>query len=284
MRLVTSFFLAITLTVSFVHAEVRVVGCDLLGKDFADGLNAYSRRNDLGIKLDLAGSEIGLEQLRLGTADLGIIFLSPQEKKPENSYVVITAAYQACVVVVPTSVPITQISFDQLNAIYADAADSSIKRWGDLGVTGGWENRGILPTITGPDGGLSYDLFRYTVMRTPSLKPIVAQQDSAEATLRRMLGDEGGIAIMALLPEKQRDLKVLAVARKSTDVAFGPTPENCPIRRLPDSHAGVFCVQEEFGQEAPVGASVFVERGGGSPLEGCAAHAADHSGAQPADL
>ncbi len=226
MRFVTLFFLAVTLSLSFVRAEVRVVGCDLLGKDFSDALNAYSRRNDLGIRLDLAGSETGLEQLRMGTADLGIIFLSPEAKKPEDAFVVIAAAYQTCIVAVPASVPITQISFDQLNAIYADAADSSIKRWGDLGVTGGWENRGILPNITGPGGGLSYDLFRYTVMRTPSLKPTVAQQDSAEATLQRMLGDEGGIAIMALLPEKQRELKVLAVARKSTDVAFGPTAEN----------------------------------------------------------
>jgi len=226
MRLVTTFFLAITLSFSFTRAEVRVVGCDLLGKDFADRLTAYSSRNDLGIKLDLQGSEAGLEQLRMGAADLGIVFFSPETKKPESPFMVIPAAYQTAAVVIPASVPLTQISFDQLNALYADTADSSVKRWGDLGVTGGWENRGILPTITGPGGGLSYDLFRYTVLRAPSLKPTVAQQDSVEATLRRMLGDEGGIAIMALPPEKQRDLKTLAVARKANDVAFGPTAEN----------------------------------------------------------
>ncbi|MFA6288811.1 MAG: substrate-binding domain-containing protein [Opitutaceae bacterium] len=226
MRLVTLFFLAITLPLSLVRAEVRVVGCDLLGKDFIDGLTAYARRNDLDIKLDLKGSESGLEQLRMGTADLGIILLAPETKKPEEPLMSVTAAYQTLVVVIPASVPLAQISFDQLNALYADDADSSVKRWGDLGVTGGWTNRGILPAITGPGGGLSYDLFRYTVMRTPALKPMVSTQASVEATLQRVLGDEGGIAIIPLLPDKQRGLKVLAVARKTNDVAFGPTAEN----------------------------------------------------------
>ena len=226
MRFVTLFVLAITLSLSSLRAEIRVVGSDLLGADFADGLKEFSRRNDLGLRLDLAGSETGLEQLRAGLAALGIVMLPPDGKIPEAPLMVVKVAYQTAVVVVPASLPLTQISFEQLNAIYADEADSSIKRWGDLGVSGGWSNRNILPNITGPGGGLSYDLFRYTVLHTPPLKPTVSVQPDAAKTLLRIMGDEGGVAIMPLLPAKQAGLKTLSVSRRSADVAFGPTEDN----------------------------------------------------------
>lgn len=226
MRFFILCFLAITLTIPALRAEIRVVGCDILGKDFVAALSDYSRRNDLGIKLDLTGSGAGMEQLHAGLADLGLIMLAPGEKPPAAPFVVIPAAYQTAVVVVPSTLPLTQISFVQLNAIYADGADSTIKRWGDLGVAGDWANRNILPNISGPGGGLSYDLFRYTVLGTPALKPTVVVQDSVDATLRRISGDEGGIAIMPLLSDRQPGLKALLVARGVGDVAFGPTEDN----------------------------------------------------------
>lgn len=226
MRFLPLVLLAAALSFSSLRAEVRVVGSDLLGKDFAAALNDYSRRNDLGIKLDLAGSETGWEQLQQGRADIGFILLAPGEKKPEAPFVVLTAAYQTAVVVVPAALPLTQISFDQLNAIYNDGSESTIRRWGDLGVAGEWANRNILPNITGPEAGLSCDLFRYTVLRTPDLKPTVIMQKNEAATLKRITGDEGGIAVMPSLPVGQPTLKALLISRTTNDVAFGPTADN----------------------------------------------------------
>ena len=226
MRFATLRFLVFIVLLPSVHAQVRVVGCDLLGKEFFSELTAYSLRNDLDVQLDLTGSSTGMGQLKMGAADLGLIIFAMDDKKPEDQFMVVPVAYQTAVVVVPATLPLNQISYDQLSAIYGDQADSTIKRWGDLSVTGEWANRSILPNITGPGGGLSFDLFRYTVLRSPSLKPLVARQDSTDATLQRILGDEGGIAVMAMLPEKQIRLKALAVARKTNDVAFGPTSEN----------------------------------------------------------
>ena len=226
MRSFTLFFLTITLLLPASRAEVRIVGCDLLGGDFTAALNAYSKRNDLGLRLNLSGSESGLEKLRAGLADIGIIMLGPDEKKPGEPFVVVPVAYQTAAVVVPASLPLTQVTFAQLNGIYADAADGSLKRWGDLGVAGEWANRNILPSITGSGGGLSYDLFRHTVLSAPTLKPTVAVQDDVDSTLQRIKGDEGGIAIMPLLPDGQTGLKALLVARGAGDVAFGPTQDN----------------------------------------------------------
>lgn len=222
----TSFLLVFLSLLSAGFAEVRVVGSDLLGKEFTTALTAYSKRNDLGVKLALEGSRTGLEQLVAGKADLGIVVFSPGEKPLAAPFVVLPVAYHTVSVVVPASLPLTQITFAQLNMIYGDDAQSGLKRWNDLGVAGEWSHRNILPNIPGPAGGLTYDLFRYSVLKAPALKPTVGVQDGLAETLARIRGDEGGVAILPALPANQPRLKTLLVARGPQDVAFGPTPEN----------------------------------------------------------
>jgi phosphate transport system substrate-binding protein len=207
-------------------ADVRVVGSDLLGKNVTDALTAYSKRNDLGLALVLEGSRSGLLQLKAGQADLAMVVFPPGENPPEAPFVALPVAYHTAVVVVPASLPLTQIKFTQLNAIYGDDAQSGVKRWNDLGVTGEWANRNILPNIPGPSGGITYDLFRYTVLTAPALKPTIGVRSSLAETLTSVRGDEGGMAILPVLPPNQPRLKTLLVGRSEQDVAFGPTPEN----------------------------------------------------------
>lgn len=221
-----SLFLVLLCTVMTGLAEVRVVGSDLLGKEFTEGLKAYSKRNDWGVTLKLEGSRTALEQLQSGLGDLGLIMLSPGEKIPTAPYVALPVAYQTAVVVVPAALPLTQITFAQLNVIYGDEAQSGLRRWGDLGVTGEWAQRNILPNILGPSGGLSHDLFRYTALTTPALRPTVGVQSSLAECIGRIRGEEGGMAVLPLLPAGQTRLKTLLVARGAQDVAFGPTPDN----------------------------------------------------------
>ncbi len=223
---ITPLLLIALLMSSTVRAEVRLVGSDLLGKEFTQSLTDYSKRNDLGVQLALGGSRAGLEKLKSGQAELGLMVFSPEEKPPEAPFVALPVAYHTAVVVVPASLPLTQITYDQLNIIYGDEARSGLKLWGDLGVTGMWSLRNIQPNITGPGAGLTYDLFRYTVLRTPALKPTVGMQADLTESLTRIRGDEGGVAILPLLPPNELRLKTLLVARGAQDVAFGPTPDN----------------------------------------------------------
>jgi len=222
----TSLLLVGLFWVTGVYADVRIVGSDLLGKDFTDAVATYSKRNELGLKLSLEGSRSGIEQLQSGLADLGLLVFSPGEKRPEAPFVMLPVAYHTVAVVVPSTLSLTQITFAQLNMIYGDDAQSNLKRWRDLGVTGEWANANILPNIPGGAGGITYDLFRYTVLKAPTLKPTVGVQASLAATLTRIRGDEGGIAVLPLMPENQPRLKTLLVAKGAQDVAFGPTSEN----------------------------------------------------------
>jgi phosphate transport system substrate-binding protein len=45
-------------------------------------------------------------------------------------------------------------------------------------------------------------------------------------SMTRILGEEGGVAVLPLLPTNQLNLKTLLVAKGGTDVAFGPTADN----------------------------------------------------------
>ncbi len=232
MRL-TPLLLVLPLVLNFVRAEVRVVGSDLLGPKFSEAVNAYSKRNDLGLRLALDGSRVGIERVTSGRADLGLVVFGPGEKPPGEPFVVLPVAYHTAVVVVPSSVPVTQITFGQLNAIYGDDAQSGVRRWNDLGVAGEWAHRNILPNIPGAGGGITYDLFRYSVLRAPALKPTVGVQAGLVETLTRIRGDEGGMAILPSLPAGEARLKTLLVARGPQDVAFGPTPENIHLGDYP---------------------------------------------------
>jgi phosphate transport system substrate-binding protein len=208
-------------------AEVKITGSDLLGKEFVAALSEYSQRNDLGLEVKLEGSRDGLERLESKRADIGLMVFALGEKPPGAPFVALPVAYHTAVVVVPASLPLTQITYGQLNAIYGDDAQATVKRWSDLGVVGEWANRNVLPTITGPDdAGITYDLFRNTVLTAPNLRPTVGVESSAEASLRRISGEEGGMAIMPALPSGQAKLKALLVARGGQEVAFGATPDN----------------------------------------------------------
>lgn len=220
-------FIALAMTAfASVRADVRLVGSDLLGKEFVSAIQAYSKRNELGVKPALAGSRAGLEQLRAGQADLALVVFAPDEKKPEEPFVAMPVAYHTAVVVVPAAVPLTQISFAQLKSIFSDDAQSGVKRWNDLGVTGEWTHRNVLPNVTGPGAALTYELFRHAVMGGAAYRPTVIVQQDVATIRERILGDEGGIAIMPQLPEKQPRLKALLVAGAGSDVAFDPSPEN----------------------------------------------------------
>lgn len=210
-----------------LRAEVRVVGSDLFGTEFAEAIAAFSRRSEQAVTLDLTGSREGFEQLEQGQADLGLLVLAPGEPLPAAPYAVMPLAYHVTVVLAPASLPIDQISFPQLAAIYGEEARTSAKRWADIGVLAApWAQRSILACLPAASTGLATNLFRYTVLPTPQLRPTIAVTDTVEAALQRVRGEEGGIAVVPAQPSIPPGLKVLLLAKSTTDVAFAPTPEN----------------------------------------------------------
>jgi phosphate transport system substrate-binding protein len=207
-------------------APVRVAGSDLFVAALEPELKRFAQDRDLEITVAMQGSRVGLEAVEKGEADLALIVTGADDAKPGAALHVLTAGYLTAVFVAPSSVSLTQISFNQLGGVFGSSEAITLKRWGELGVTGPWSARVITPLVARRDA-LAFDLFRYTALKSPELKATVVTVDDAATLYGRLAGlDEGGLALLATPPPEGLPLKVLLVAKNDRDVAYGPTPEN----------------------------------------------------------
>lgn len=205
---------------------LRVAGSDLLAGPFQKDLETFAERNDLQVAFDLKGSRLGLEALQKGRADFALLVFGAQDPRPGPEYSSAVIGYFASVVVVPSSVSLTQISYAQLAGVFGASEVSTYRRWSEIGVLGEWAQRSISAMALRRSTGLSLDLFRYSVLQKPELKPTVSLLDSVDEAYARLRGEEGGIAILPSAPPENLGLKVLLVAKGSGDVAYPPTAEN----------------------------------------------------------
>jgi phosphate transport system substrate-binding protein len=235
----TSRFVAGLLAVSFaaaVSAEIRVVGSDLLGPEFKRAVGSFSRENDTAVSLDLRGTRPGLDALRAGRADVGLFLFPPGELPPVDPFRARPIGYQTVLVFVPVSLPVTQITIDQLRGIFAKAAANPLERWGDLGLTGDARLRTIAPRALAPGSALTIPLFRRVVLQDGEIKPAVEFEDTVDKLLARVRGADNTIGLTPALPGAPAGLRVLAVAASSSEPAYAPTPETLhdgtyPIRQ-----------------------------------------------------
>lgn len=235
MRFLYLIFLSVTLLFGSLQAQVNVTITDILPAKFAETLERDTHAGGADVKVSVKGSRTGLFQLRNGETSLALVMLQPGEQPPAGDFVSIVVAYQTAVAVAASALPLTQMTFEQLDSIFCEDAPSSIKRWGDLGAPGLWTGRPIQPMMSGPSSGLSFDLFRHTVMRSVNVKiglPILATNE--EVTSKMLSSDASGLAIMPALP-KNSPFKALLIAKNAQSIAYAPTPEaihsgNYPIR------------------------------------------------------
>ncbi len=206
--------------------DLRIVGSDLLGTEFAAAVKEFAMHNEVALTLSLEGSRAALRELDSGAADIALLVLRPGEEPPGALFKSYPFAYHIVVVLVPESSPLTQITFRELGEIYGATESTSFNRWGDLGLTGEWTSRAITPQAMSPGTGLATELFRRVVLNDGKLRSVVALQTSLDAVQRKLESEPGGIALAGSAPAAGKNIRVLPVARADRDVAFGPTPQN----------------------------------------------------------
>lgn len=228
-RLSAAAFSATLLAASlFAADEIRISGSDLLDGALRADLAAFGKQSDLTLSFDLHGSRLGMEALKQGRADLALLVFGAQDPKPGPELSDAVIGYLTSVVVVPADLSLTQISYPQLAGVFGASELNTYRRWSEIGVLGEWAPRAISGMVLRRSAGLSLDLFRYNVLQKPDLKPTIAQLDSAEEAYGRLLGEEGGIAILPSAPPPGKKLKVLLLSKGAGagDVAYPPTAEN----------------------------------------------------------
>jgi phosphate transport system substrate-binding protein len=218
-------FLLAALT-AFAAEPIKLVGSDLLAETTGAGLKSFAAGTDRELLLEMRGSRLGLDALKAGKGDLGLLVFAPDEPKPGPELVARVVGYMTAVFAVPESIPLTQLHFGQLAGVFGASEINSYKRWSDLGVSGDWSVRSITAVATSRRVGLAYDLVRYGVFQTPEFKSTVTVFDEKARAVSRIGGEEGGLLLLPSPPAEDSKLKVLLIAKGERDVAYGPTSEN----------------------------------------------------------
>lgn len=220
----------------FVRAEIRLTGSDLLGPEFGAAIERFSQEYEISVNADFAGSRPGIEQLRSGDADVGLFALLPGEVPPGEPLISRVIAYQAVVVVVPETLPLTEITHGQLQGIFALGGTDSLLSWGAPGLTGEWRTRAIAPHVLAPRAGLVLPLVRRLVFNGAEIRPVVKLAAGLEQLAQRTRSADNSIALTLGWPAPDSGLRVLAAARSVTEPAYLPTPEHLErsyLLRLP---------------------------------------------------
>jgi phosphate transport system substrate-binding protein len=205
---------------------LKLVGSDLLSGYVDVDLKKFAADNDLDITADFKGSRLGLEALQAKKADFGFLIFGTDAVKPGPEFTTVVIGYLTTVIAVPQTLPLSQVTFDQMASVYGAKEQNDARRWGDIGVVGPLAQRSIQTVAAGRRAGLALDIFRYTVLAKPEVKSTVMLFDDATVAANRIATDEGGMALLPTAPAANSKLKVLLLAKAAKDVAYGPTAEN----------------------------------------------------------
>lgn len=203
--------------------QVRIVGSDLLAREITPVLQAMAERDDRELAVEFSGSYAGWQQLQAGRADIALLSFAPKEPLPGDEFHVVPIAWHTVVVLAPSAVSLSQISFAQLAGVFGVEEGSDWKRWGDLGVSGEMAARSVTPWVGESSPLPTLELFRHLVLRTRALGTALRRSADESALVARLNSPEGGLALAARLPETATGLKTLPVSIEPAGVAFLPT-------------------------------------------------------------
>ena len=154
---------------------------ELLAEEF------ISIRPDIDVDVQGGGSSAGITAADTGTADIGMS--SRALKDSETGYWVIEIAKDGLAVIVNASNPVTDLSLEQVRAVYTN----EITDWGELG---GADAK--IHVITREEGSGTRGAFEELVMDGSYITPRAIVQDSNGAVRQLVTGDPNAIGFISL--------------------------------------------------------------------------------------
>lgn len=218
------FFLLLSLFSPLNAADLRVVGSDLLGIEFSKGLYAFAGPERLPLSIAFDGSRPALERLKSGRADLAILLLPESETESLASFISLIVGYQRILVFVPAAYPLEQLSLDQLARVFDGGITGRPMRWSELGIAGELGAGNIAPLAPEPGGALTTELFRRLVLQG---RPCAGERyPTPEAFAAHFRHESRVLALAGVAPRIGVRARLLAIATRTGEPAFLPTPEN----------------------------------------------------------
>ncbi|MEN9633015.1 MAG: hypothetical protein RL077_1419 [Verrucomicrobiota bacterium] len=213
---------------SAAGAPIRITGSDLLGLPFIKA--CYTQAGQVGLSLALAldGSRPGLEELKLGRADLALVVLPAGEADRLVGWVVRPLGYHAIFAMVPAACPVEKVTLGNLRAVFgiqSDEAKGTRRYWRDLGAGGAW-GEAVLTLVAPENGaGITLEYFRSAVLGAQGLQAKV-ERFSDLADLRTFfLGESRALALGPRMPVGASRIKALRIAVREEDAGVAPSTE-----------------------------------------------------------
>lgn len=206
-----------------VQAEIRVVGSDVLGPLFTQGLSDVGARAHLDLRVMLDGSLPAQGQLLADNADLALLIAGPDAAPWPEAFETIPWAYFGVGVVVPAGNPVPALSVLQLAAIFGALESTSIQRWGDLRPGDLlWQNRSISFHAPSPSGGLAHDLFRYVALRNRPFRKNLTYHATSDEVLRAVSSTPNAIGFVPLPTVQVVGARIVPMVTSAQGAAYHP--------------------------------------------------------------
>jgi phosphate transport system substrate-binding protein len=195
--------------------ELNWVGCGITKKAFMGAMaKAYEAKTGIKINLQGGGATRGIRDVAAGKADIGGSCRHVVRDQAEQNARLINVAWDALVVIVNPSNPVSDISFDDLKAVL----EGRVKRWKDLG---GSDTPITVVVRKGKQSGVGL-MTRELLLKNPE------QDYTSKAIALKSSGpvenfvekESSAIAITGISSAKKRNVKMLAINGKS------PSQEN----------------------------------------------------------
>ena len=220
-----------------------------VGSDSMDGLvglwvDAYREyQPQVVVQVVSRGSATAPAALIEGTADIGPMARTMKANEVEvfrTQYgfepTQIRTALSGVAVYVSKDNPISQISFDDLDAIYSAKRKRGAKKqysnWSDLGVAGQVSGESIMPLGSLQDS-YPYSYFRQSILlQAPFVKELASTADS-RSMFEAIGANLGAIAFGEVLSKGDDRVKALPVSKKRGDAAYQPSEFNMLSGKYP---------------------------------------------------
>ncbi len=232
---------------SGVSGKIKIIGSNTMDpilKKWKDQLEKVQPHLD--IALDTEGSNIGFESLMSGKTHIAAMSrpLTNEEIEEFTTRVgypptSVPVAVDAFAVFVHKDNPLDQITFQQLDAVFSSerrrGARESFDHWGQLGLSGTWEQAPILAQIRDTNSGTG-QFFREFVLLGGKDKQTSVIQPGAASIVHAVMNDPYAIGYSGI-GYRTDSVKPLRVAGEQGEPYIEPTFESAsngsyPLRRV----------------------------------------------------
>ncbi|MFW6093903.1 MAG: PstS family phosphate ABC transporter substrate-binding protein [Pseudomonadota bacterium] len=247
--------------VSGVSGTLSSIGSDTLANLMTLWTEEFKRAYpNVNIQVQAAGSSTAPPALTEGTSNLGPMSRAMKgreieafEKRHGYRPTAIRVAMDALAVYVHKDNPIESLTVPQLDAIFSVTrrcgGEADIRRWGDLGLEGGWSSRPIQLYGRNSVSG-TYGYFKEAALCSGDFKNSVNEQPGSASVVQAVSSSLNGIGYSGI-GYVTSGVRAVPLAEYDDVPAVAPTPETAASGEYPLSRYLYIYVNKRPGSPLP---------------------------------